>query len=172
MSNEASPKKSSNAVVVGVVLVTVVAAVWFTQRKKHAPPTEPAESMSNNEVYAGMASVYQAVMNAPEGATTCETGWNAYEAMEKALAGAGQPSSVEKHPDKKTYLEVCEGFTGIEQQCLVPRFKNNNLDRCQSEGQLVWSEADALKRKNLVTIFGRRTPGGVPLGTKPDSGSD
>lgn len=172
MSNEASPKKSNNGVVVALVLATVVAAVWFTQRKKTVTPPHATESMSNNEVYAGMASVYQAVMNVPEGATTCETAWNAYEAMEKALAGAGQPSSVEKHPDKQTFLDVCGGFNGIEQQCLVPRFKSNNMDRCMAEGQLVWSEPDALKRKNLVTIFGRRTPGGVPLGTKPDGGAD
>ncbi len=161
------PTPGTSSWVVAALILGAIAAIYVVARRPAPPPPNaPPGEAHSSDPFGGMNAVHQAVLTAPEGATTCETAWNAFDAMERALKAAGQPSGVSKHPDRQTFLDVCAGFTDIEQRCLTPRFKDVNADRCENEGKGVWSEADSLRRKNLFTIFGPRDPAGAPSAPK------
>jgi hypothetical protein len=153
----AKPAKKSNWLAAVVIIAAVVAIYAVARRRPRATaPEQQHHHEDAGDPFAGMHAVQQAILNAPEGANDCETAWNAFDALEKGLKDHGQPSSVEKHPDRQTFLDVCAGFSDLEKKCLTPKFKDAYRDRCEPEGVRVWSEQDALKRKNLFTIFGRR----------------
>lgn len=167
---EATPAPRRSSWLTGAAIVVAVVAIYVLARGQKRPAPAPSpEHGDHADPFGGMNAVHKAILNAPVGATDCETAWNAYDAMETALKAAGQPSAVQKHPDRQTFLDVCAGFTVIEQQCLNPRFKNVNADRCDAEAMGVWSEADSLRRKNLFTIFGPREAPTAPSGTKSPS---
>ncbi len=62
-----------------------------------------------------------AAMQAPEGATPCDSAYNAFVALEAASVSAGMAPPWEQLPPRATFNETCARLKPEAQHCLIPK---------------------------------------------------
>ena len=72
-------------------------------------------------------------MNAPEGATPCETAYAAIDAEQQAAKLRGTKSIFEWVAPKPDFLTNCQALTPGQQKCMVPHYRRAHDEECQRE---------------------------------------
>lgn len=111
-------------VIVGAALAFVI---WQHRRTGGAASSEPG----NKAIDYNLAPVLSAY-HAPEGATPCETAYNACEALDRASRQRGTPTPWTALPDRATFLQRCGALPPQDQQCLEPRYAAAHHDPCDA----------------------------------------
>jgi hypothetical protein len=111
-------------VIVGAALAFVV---WQHRRAGGAGSNEPG----NKAIDYGLAPLLSAY-HAPEGATPCETAYNALDALDRASRQRGAPTPWTTLPDRATFLQRCGALPPLDQQCLQPRYAAAHHDPCDA----------------------------------------
>ena len=75
----------------------------------------------------------QAMLNAPEGATPCETAYAAIEAEQQATKLRGTKSIFEWVAPKPDFLANCQALTPGQQKCMALRYRRDHDDECLRE---------------------------------------
>jgi hypothetical protein len=73
----------------------------------------------------------QAMLNAPDGATPCETAYAAIEAEQQATKLRGTKSIFEWVAPRPDFLASCQALTETQQRCMSVRYKRAHADECQ-----------------------------------------
>jgi hypothetical protein len=73
----------------------------------------------------------QAMLDAPEGATPCETAYAAIEAEQQATKLRGTKSIFEWVAPRPDFLASCQALTEAQQRCMALRYKRAHDDECQ-----------------------------------------
>jgi hypothetical protein len=170
----------------GVAAVAAAAAVAFVVTRGHGRPRHPhphAATGPDPGVQRGLAPV-QAMMNAPEGKTPCETAYNAIEAEQKTARDKGLPSVFRKVAPRDRFLQLCASLPEGAQRCFVPRYASMHRDECNDKrpppGALkgmfeMIPTHDPIEQANQRALFGQasREPGAdeppQPLAPSPES---
>jgi hypothetical protein len=80
---------------------------------------------------ADSAVSFEAMMNAPEAGTPCETAYAAIEAEQKTTKLRGTQSIFEWVAPKPDFLANCQALTPAQQKCMAPRYRHEHNDECQ-----------------------------------------
>jgi len=141
---------------IAVVVLFAGAVGLYLVTRRPPPPAPPQDE--HRDSLAGMQAAYKAMMDAPEGATLCESAWNAFDALQRKRAELGVAPMTEKQGDRDSFLAVCKDFSEAEQRCLVPKYRAAHGPECAPMADRMWAETDG-GRKNLATVFGKRLDG-------------
>jgi len=115
-------------VVVGGVVVAAAAAVYFFY---FAPRLQRnAEHEEHRKKVEHDLAPLTAMMKAPDGATPCETAFNAFTAYDTTAKAQGSPRPWLELPDHAGFLARCGALSQKEQQCLQPRYQAQHHDVC------------------------------------------
>jgi hypothetical protein len=119
------------ALLAGVaILIAVVVVVWARRGRTggHAKSadTKSVHATSFDETDTSVSLM--TMLNAPEGATPCETGYNALEAEQKATKLRGGKSMFKWVAAKDEFLAQCKTLSEKAQQCLAPRYRREHSD--------------------------------------------
>jgi len=74
---------------------------------------------------------FEAMLNAPDGATPCETAYAAIDAEQQATKLRGTKSIFEWVAPKPDFLASCQTLTPSQQKCMALRYKRAHDDECQ-----------------------------------------
>ena len=170
----------------GVAAVAAAAAVAFVVTRGHGRPRHPhphAATRPDRDVQLGLAPV-QAMMNAPEGKTPCETAYNAIEAEQKTARAKGLPSVFRKVAPRGEFLALCANLPEDAQRCFAPRYASLHRTECNDKrppsGALkgmfeMIPTHDPIEQANQRALFGQasREPGAAeppePLSPETES---
>jgi hypothetical protein len=75
-------------------------------------------------------SPFAAAFDAPEGATPCETAYNAFHAIDDASRARNKSTPWSSLPERDTFLARCAALPPQEQQCYQPRYSAANHPIC------------------------------------------
>jgi len=115
-------------VVLGVLVVAGAAAVYFFY---FAPRMQQkAEREEHRQAIEHELAPMTAMMKAPDGATPCETAFNAFSAYDTTAKAQGAARPWAELPDRTGFLARCGGLSQPEQQCLQPRYQAQHHDVC------------------------------------------
>lgn len=89
--------------------------------KRKAAPTPTAAAGGHAEQHDDRVAPMTAAYEAKEGATQCESAYNALVALDEASAKAGMPPPWEKLPSKAVFEETCSRLSTDQQYCFVPK---------------------------------------------------
>jgi len=156
----------------GVAAVAAAAAVAFVVTRGHGRPQHPHPAHADKPdrgVQLGLAPV-QAMMNAPEGATPCETAFNAIHAEQETARAKGLPSVFRKVAPKDEFLRLCANLPADIQPCVAPRYALHHHQECMDKrppsGALkgmfeMVPTHDPIEQANQRALFGQasREPG-------------
>jgi hypothetical protein len=115
-------------VALGVVLVAGGAGVYFfyfAPRMQHQAEREEHRQALEHEL-----APLTAMMKAPDGATPCETAFNAFSAYDTTAKAQGGARPWVELPDRAGFLTRCGTLSQQEQQCLQPRYQARQHDVC------------------------------------------
>ncbi len=112
-----------------VVLATVGAILGLRWRRVHAAAGVSAASTGAAGVDYALLPVSGA-FDAPQGATACETAYNAVRAIDEASRARGSHTPWSSLPDRDTFLARCAALPPQEQQCYQPRYAAENHPTC------------------------------------------
>lgn len=102
----------------------------------------------------------RAALNAPEGATPCETAWNALSALDEACVAANMPAPWPVMPKRAEFFDVCQRMPAEMQRCLAPKYNSLNNAKCkQTTEEMKTDEWGKLMRKML------NSDGSAPIGS-------
>jgi hypothetical protein len=117
----------SSVAIVGAVTVIV----WARSGDKPHHPRPHATSGHANGIDGTDSSVsLMTIMNAPEGATPCESAYNAFEAEQAALRLRGGRSMFEWVAPRADFLAACQSLTAVQQNCMAPRYRRDHEAEC------------------------------------------
>jgi hypothetical protein len=120
------------ALLAGVaILIAIVVVVWARRGRSpgHAKSTTDTKSVHATSFDETDTSVsLMTMLGAPEGATPCETGFNALEAEQKAMKLRGGKSMFKWVAPKDEFLAQCKALPEKSQQCLSPRYRREHDD--------------------------------------------
>lgn len=85
-----------------------------------------AHSQSIDHSYSAVRAMYEA----PEGATPCESAYNAVTAEQAAAKPTKRGSIFSFVAPKDEFLKLCAALPDAAQQCLVPRYQARNQATC------------------------------------------
>jgi hypothetical protein len=71
-----------------------------------------------------------AMMNAKDGATSCETAFLAIEAEQAAAKLRGSKSIFQWVAPKPDFLAQCQALPPVAQSCMMPRYRRDHRDDC------------------------------------------
>lgn len=111
-----------------------------------------------------------AMLKAPEGATPCESYWNAIQAERTAATAGGHRSIFVRVLERPEFFRLCEGLSAETQRCLVPRYHAANRDACMPHrpptdvmNQLFELRGDLVDPEDLeVSVPGGAADAGIP----------
>jgi len=75
----------------------------------------------------------EAMMNAPEAGTPCETAYAEIEAEQRAVKLRGTKSIFEWVAPKPDFLANCQALTPGQQKCMPVHYRREHDDECQRE---------------------------------------
>ena len=115
-----------------------------------------------------------AMMKAPDGATPCESYWNAIEAERAAASAGGHRSVFVRVAERPEFFRLCESLSPETQRCLPPRYLAANRQACLPYRppaaiveQLFELRGDLVDPEDLeVSVPGGAVDAGIP-GVKP-----
>ena len=100
------------------------------------PPAPPAGAQPKpphadhaaqiDKSYATVLAMYEA----PEGATPCESAWNAVAAEQQAAKTTGTDSIFTFVAPHDVFVSLCGAMPAASQQCLIPRYRSRNQASC------------------------------------------
>ncbi len=115
----------------------VGAALFLVLRRNHppappppAPPAPGQESAHGAGIDHAMAAVL-AMQNAPEGATPCETAYNAFKASKDVSDTQDVKAVVLRLAPRDEFLTRCADLPPQTQQCLAPRYMWQHRAECR-----------------------------------------
>jgi hypothetical protein len=73
---------------------------------------------------------FEAMLNAPEKATPCETAYAAIQAEQQVTKLRGTHSMFEWVAPEADFLASCRALTEAQQQCMAPRYRHDHRDDC------------------------------------------
>ena len=120
------------AAAAAVVLVGAVTVAVIGSRKRAAP--HPA-TLSSGESSHGLGmdhamSAVLAMYDAPQGATPCESAYNAFRASLDFAKSHDATPVVQTLAPRDEFLSKCASLPPTVQQCLVPVYLAHNRDAC------------------------------------------
>ena len=161
-----------------VVAVGVVGAGVYALSAHRA--TQHSASKGNSPSEHGSSideelAPYKAMVEAPEGATPCETGWNAITAEQNAAKEAGRDSIFTWVAPHDEFIAKCETLPKEAQQCMAPKFSARNKALCQKLRPPP-EQLDAMRKLRPEAIKegapgSPTTPGSSPVSMPSSSGS-
>jgi len=111
-------------------VVAIVAAILGARwRRVHAAGGPVASGAAPAGVDFAQKPV-AAVFEAPEGATPCETAYNAVRAIDEASRARNNSTPWTSLPDRDTFIARCTALPVQEQQCYQPRYAAQNHPTC------------------------------------------
>jgi hypothetical protein len=120
-----------------VAALILGAAVFLVLRRHRAdlpplatPPVTSRESAHAAGIDRSMAAVL-ALQNAPDGATPCETAYNAFKASKDVSDTQGVKAVVLSLAPRDEFLARCAGLPPDTQACLTPRYMWKHRADCQ-----------------------------------------
>jgi hypothetical protein len=120
-----------------VAALILGAAVFLVLRSHRAdsppiapPPVASQESAHGTGIDRSMAAVL-ALQNAPDGATPCETAYNAFKASKDVSDTQGVKAVVLSLAPRDQFLAQCSGLPPATQACLAPRYMRLHRAECQ-----------------------------------------
>lgn len=108
-------------------------AVFLATRSDPRPEVPPAplgpspHGAAMDEAFASVVSMY----HAPEGATPCESAYNAFAAEAEAARSLGRESHFAFVADRVAFLAGCEALAPEARPCLVPRYRVRHRGACE-----------------------------------------
>ena len=90
-----------------------------------APP-QGQHATSIDRSYSAVRAMYEA----PEGATPCESAYNAFTAEQEAAKPTARGSIFSFVAPRAEFVKHCEALPVASQQCLVPRYQARNQASC------------------------------------------
>jgi hypothetical protein len=140
--------------VIVVLIVVAVGAVAFAglrpARPKPPPPPPATESPHAASMDRSFAA-YLAMLHAPEGATPCETAYNAYKASLDAAEAAKSKPIVLFLTNHDKFQQLCAAFPENMQRCLSPAYIRTHHDACPP----MTDPGDLARFKEMVELRGR-----------------
>lgn len=118
------------------MLALVAAIVIFFVTRGHGRHHAHADTTSVHAAgfdRTDTAVSLEAMMNAPEGATPCETAYAAIEAEQQASKLRGTASIFAWVAPKPDFLAGCQTLTPGQQKCMALRYRRAHDDECQRE---------------------------------------
>jgi hypothetical protein len=109
-----------------LVVVGLVAFVVMRERKTWKSPAHDSHAAGVEYRLAPLVEMSEA----PEGATPCETVWNAFKAFDDASKVQNGKTPYGVLPDKATLIARCQALPEQEQKCLEPRYFAKNHPIC------------------------------------------
>jgi hypothetical protein len=136
-------------VALGVVVVAAAAAVYFFY---FAPRMQQkSEREEHRQAIEHELAPLTAMMKAPDGATPCETAFNAFSAYDTTAKGQGASRPWVELPDRAGFLARCTTLSQSEQQCLQPRYQAHHHDVCDPL-------LEDIKKRDVLYERVRRSP--------------
>ncbi len=147
----------SHRYLVAVVLLTAANAGCRCDKDKHGGEEKHGES---SEI-----APLRAALNAPEGATPCETAWNAFAALDQACINANMPAPWPVMPKRTEFFDICQRMPGEMQRCLAPKYNSLNHAKCLAQTEAMKTdEWGKLMRKMLNSDGSATAPPSSPSG--------
>jgi hypothetical protein len=112
-----------------LVFVAGVAVVVFGSTRRHEHPAPAASSEHGAGIDHAMGAVV-ALYHAPEGATPCETAYNAFKASLDLSTQKQLTPVVLKLAPRDQFLATCGGLPPPTQQCLAPLYLSEHRPEC------------------------------------------
>jgi len=141
-------------IVAAIVLVAGGAAVAVFGAPKRREHPHPAGSSSHGSGIDHQMSAMLAMYHAPEGATSCESAYNAFKYSQDWAAEKDVAPVVEWLAPRDEFLAKCAGLSPQVQQCMVPRYLSEHRSK-ECGGQ---KPPDDVFR-SMVVLKGRGEPG-------------
>lgn len=119
--------------VLAVVVVGGLALVLWRVEARRSRTTSPGTASGGPAAPVGVdyrLSTLEAALHAPDGATPCETAYNALTALDVAARQTDQPRPWKTLADRPTFLGRCAALPQQEQLCLGPRYQAQNHGAC------------------------------------------
>lgn len=115
-----------------LLLIVCFGAACSDSEDKPAPKAHPGVAPSSHGNGIDRASSPQiALLEAPEGATPCETALNAITAEQAAASAQNVASMFAWVAPRADFLAACEALPAATQACLSPRHQVRNRKACE-----------------------------------------
>ncbi|MGD0529960.1 MAG: hypothetical protein ABSE49_32795 [Polyangiaceae bacterium] len=140
-----------------LAVVIVGAAAFLVMRRSRSAPTAVARPASSQEtghaveIDHAMAAVL-ALQHAPEGATPCESAYNAYKASKDVSDTQAVKAVVQRLAPRDEFLAKCAELPPGAQACLVPRYLSAHRQEC------VMARASSEQLSPMVELLQRTAP--------------
>lgn len=118
------------ASVLAVAAVVVVWLVGSSDEPRHHHKANTSSVHATGIDQTDTAVSMSAMLNAPEGATPCETAYAAIEAEQQAAKLRGSKSIFQWVAPKAEFLATCKTLSPAAQSCMMPRYRSEHRDEC------------------------------------------
>jgi len=126
-------RKLVAAGVLAIAAAVVIFIVTHGHRGKHHAHADTTSVHAAAFDRTDTAVSMEAMMNAPEGATPCETAYAAIEAEQQAVKLRGTRSIFEWVAQKPDFLANCQALTPGQQKCMALHYRRAHDEECQRE---------------------------------------
>jgi len=137
------------AAVIAALIVAIGASWWHKQEKRRTSAHQGEEATTD---------VYLAALQAPEGATPCDSSYNALSAMQRVIEEKHLPPMFRQFPPREAFLSMCHALPPDVQPCLVPRYRDGHQDDCEQAEERARSTDAAMTLANWIGIDERAAP--------------
>jgi hypothetical protein len=122
---------AAGVLAIGAAIVVFVAT--HGHDGKHHPHADTTSVHAGGLDSTDTAVSMEAMMNAPDGATPCETAYLAIEAEQQAVKLRGTKSIFAWVAPKPDFLASCQELTPAQQKCMALRYRRGHDEECQRE---------------------------------------
>jgi hypothetical protein len=119
--------------VLAIAAAIVIFVVTHGRGGKHHAHADTTSVHAGGLDRTDTAVSMEAMMNAPDGATPCETAYAAIEAEQQAVKLRGTKSIFEWVAPKPDFLASCQALTPGQQKCMALRYRRQHDEECQRE---------------------------------------
>lgn len=141
--------------VLGALVLPAVLVLAGGCKRKAAPTPAGGHAEPHDDRVAPMTAAFEA----KEGATQCESAWNALVALDQASVKAGMPPPWEKLPARATFEETCNRLSAEQQWCFVPKHQADHK-RCDPVLAQLTTDPWGIELRKLL-----KPPAGSPVGS-------
>ncbi len=114
-------------VAIVVLAAGAVGAIVYSRSRR----TEPSHAATAAPGVDWATGGQDALRTAPEGATPCESAYNAVQASLQASSKTGRSAVVKWVAPKDQFLAACNSLSPDAQRCAVPRYATDHRDECE-----------------------------------------
>ena len=125
-------KKRIAAATLVLVIGVAVVVLGATRRREHIPVASAALSASGHGAGIDHAmSAVVALYHAPQGATPCETAYNAFKNSQDVAGKENVTPVVFKLAPRDQFIATCSGLGPESQKCMVPIYLAEHRPECK-----------------------------------------